>query len=71
MFLDLTMPELDGIGVLRTLREERLKSMVIVISADIQPESQKLVDSLGAIAFINKPLDPEKLQHVLKENGLI
>ena len=71
MFLDLTMPEMDGIEVLRKLREEKLKTVVIVISADIQPKSQELVASLGAIAFVKKPVNTEQLQGVLKEQGLL
>ena len=37
MFLDLTMPEMDGYQVLETLRKEDLNCLVIVCSADIQP----------------------------------
>lgn len=71
MFLDLTMPEMDGIDVLRKLKEENLKSIVFVISADIQPQSQDLAKSLGAAAFIKKPLDPESLLTELKAQGLV
>ena len=71
MFLDLTMPEMDGIEVLRKLKEENFKSLVIVISADIQPKSQELVESLGALAFIKKPIDSEELEKVLQDQGLI
>ncbi len=56
VFLDLTMPELDGIGVLEAIRAEAIDSFVIVISADIQPEMQKRVMELGALAFIQKPV---------------
>ena len=71
MFLDLTMPELDGIGVLEKIKEEHLKSIVFVISADIQPKSQELVKSLGAASFIKKPLDADTLLEKLKEQGLV
>ncbi|WP_027671852.1 response regulator [Rheinheimera baltica] len=71
LFLDLTMPELDGFGVLRYLHEHHAKTIVIVISADIQPEAKKLVDSLGAFRFLHKPLNPEQLSQVLFDVGLI
>ena len=32
LFLDLTMPEMDGFQLLEAMREERLKSFVFVIS---------------------------------------
>lgn len=70
VFLDLTMPELDGYGVLEAIKSEGLKCMVIVISADIQPEAHERVTSLGALEFIRKPINKEKLQLVLEKFGL-
>ncbi len=71
LFLDLTMPELDGFGVLRELHEHHAKTIVIVISADIQPEAQKIVDSLGAFRFLPKPLQADQLRQTLAELGLL
>lgn len=70
MFLDLTMPELDGYGVLETLQREGLNTFVIVVSADIQPIAQERVRKLGAIAFIKKPVDPNEVLKVLKQYGI-
>lgn len=71
MFLDLTMPEMDGYGVLEAIRNENLKSMTIVISGDIQPEAMARVKGLGAIEFIKKPVDQDKLKEVLETFGLL
>jgi DNA-binding NtrC family response regulator len=71
VFLDLTMPEVDGYEVLQKIREEGLKCLVIVISADIQPEARARVMKEGAIAFIKKPINGEKLMEVLRGYGLI
>jgi two-component system chemotaxis response regulator CheY len=71
VFLDLTMPELDGIGVLEVIKAEGIDCFVIVISADIQPEMKKRVMELGALAFIHKPVNEEKLHSILKQYGLI
>jgi len=70
MFLDLTMPEMDGYEVLETLRREDLNCLVIVVSADVQPKAQERVLGLGAIAFIKKPVDAQKVETVLREYGL-
>lgn len=70
MFLDLTMPVMDGYGVLETLQKEGLDSFVIVVSADIQPLAQERVKKLGAIAFIKKPVNPEAVLEVLKQYGV-
>ncbi len=71
LFLDLTMPELDGFGVLEAIRAEGLNTLPIVVSGDIQPESQRRVSSLGAVAFIKKPVDGDELVTVLDGYGLL
>jgi len=71
IFLDLTMPELDGYSVLEAIRQEGHKCMVIVISADIQPEALARVTALGALDFIKKPINSEKLADVLRKYGLL
>lgn len=71
MFLDLTMPELDGVGVLEAIKAEAIDCLVIVVSADIQPEMQKRVMELGALAFIQKPASAEKIADVMHKFGLI
>jgi len=71
MFLDLTMPVMDGYQVLEALQKEDLNSFVIVISADIQPIAQQRVKDLGAIAFVKKPVTSEVLEEVLKKYGVL
>ncbi|WP_291994470.1 response regulator [Candidatus Accumulibacter sp. ACC003] len=71
IFLDLTMPEMDGYQVLETLRHEDLNCLVIVVSADIQAAAQARVRAMGAIAFLKKPVDPVEVRAVLKEYGLV
>lgn len=71
VFLDLTMPEMDGYQVLERVRAEKHKSIVIVISGDIQPEARDRVMALGALEFIKKPINKEKLAEVLHRYGLL
>ncbi len=71
MFLDLTMPDLDGYQVLETLRKEGLNCLIIVVSADIQEGAQKRVLDMGAISFIRKPVTTEGLAEVLKQYGIV
>ncbi|CAG4901950.1 response regulator [Paraburkholderia gardini] len=70
MFLDLTMPDMTGFQVLEALQHEDLNTFVIVVSADVQPMAQARVRTLGAIAFVAKPVTPEALLPILKEYGL-
>lgn len=70
MFLDLTMPEMDGYQVLETLRREDMNCLVVVVTADVQEKARERVLDLGAIAFVKKPVDAQKIQAVLKEYGI-
>lgn len=71
VFLDLTMPEMDGYEVLELVKQEKHKAIVIVISGDIQPEARERVMKLGALEFIKKPINQEKLEEVLRTYGLL
>jgi CheY-like chemotaxis protein len=71
MFLDLTMPEMDGYEVLETLRREDMNCLVIVVSADVQERAQERIRELGAIAFIRKPVSTVGLADVLKQYGIL
>ncbi|WP_369600242.1 response regulator [Hahella sp. SMD15-11] len=71
MFLDLTMPEMDGFAVLEHLKAEEANVIVVVISADIQPEAQRRVKELGAAAFVRKPVREDVLQETLHTIGLV
>jgi CheY-like chemotaxis protein len=71
MFLDLTMPVMDGYQTLEVIRRDDLPIMVLVVSGDIQPEAQERVKKLGAIDFIKKPVDKARITAVLTEYGII
>lgn len=70
MFLDLTMPVLDGFGVLSQLQQAELDSFVVVVSADVQRGAVERAKQLGAAAFVEKPVKADKVLEILKEYGL-
>ena len=70
LLLDLNMPEMDGYQVLEEILKQDLPTLTIVISGDIQPEAHKRVIGLGALDFIQKPVNKEKLTEVLLSYGV-
>jgi two-component system chemotaxis response regulator CheY len=71
LFLDLQMPIMDGFEVLAELQKREHNTVVIVISADIQPKAVERVLALGALRFLQKPLNQQQLHQVLLEVGLL
>lgn len=55
VFLDLHMPVLDGVGVLRRLRELGLAPHVVLVSGATGPEVSEAL-ALGAEALVPKPI---------------
>ena len=66
ILLDLRMPELDGITVLKHIRRIDLKQPVIVLTGDRTPESERQVRTLGVSEFILKGSSLHSLGNDLK-----
>jgi len=65
LFLDLVMPNMDGIAVLKALKAQDSLLPVIVLTADIQETVRKECLELGAVSFMNKPPREEEVFHAL------
>jgi len=61
VLLDLALPELDGIGVLQSVRRMDAACPVIVMSAHDSPGSSTRALALGAAHFLAKPFDFDAL----------
>lgn len=62
IILDLAMPGLDGLGVLRTMAERGIERPVIVQTAQGGIESVVGAMRAGAFDFVVKPASPERLK---------
>lgn len=62
LLLDVMMPLVDGFGVLKQMREERLQVPVVMMSA-IRPDNQ--LDDQQVEAFLRKPFQLDTLLEVV------
>lgn len=60
VFLDLLMPKVNGIELIKLIREHDNNAKIIVLSADVQKNVREEVESYKIISFINKPFNEEK-----------
>jgi two-component system chemotaxis response regulator CheY len=64
VFVDLLMPGLNGIELIRMIKEYDSKANIFVITADVQRSIKEETEALGIKAFINKPFNEEKAKSV-------
>ncbi|MDD2888737.1 MAG: response regulator [Aliarcobacter sp.] len=67
VFMDLTMPTMDGFQALEKIKEFDKNAKVVIISADIQKLSIDKASQLGAFNFIKKPIDLAKMEQILNK----
>lgn len=71
MFLDLTMPVMDGFSVMKSLPVRDFTTTIIVLSADVQCTAMERSLALGADYFLPKPFDHKQLIELSQRLGLV
>ena len=67
MILDLKMPGIDGIEVLRRVKQTRPEIEVIILTGHGSQADRKTCLELGAFAYLQKPVDIDLLTETLKK----
>lgn len=67
MVLDLKMPGIDGIEVLRRVKREHPGVEVIILTGHGSEKEEKLAMELGAFAYLQKPVDIDVLSQKMQE----
>ncbi len=66
ILLDLNMPVLSGLDVLKAMKEKGITAKILVVTADIQDTTKQRCIECGAVDFINKPVDDDLLREKLQ-----
>ncbi|UCF02407.1 MAG: response regulator [Deltaproteobacteria bacterium] len=64
VLLDLKIPGVKGLELLRAVREKRPESMVVIITGYASIETAKETARLGAVAYLPKPFTPTEIRDV-------
>ena len=72
ILLDLKLPKVDGLEVLRRLKSDEQTKAIPVVVLTSSKEERDLVETyrLGANSYIAKPVDFERFVHAVSEVGL-
>ncbi len=71
ILLDLNLPKLSGVDFLKTIKEDPLAPVVMVISGQSDISTALETIRLGAIDYLEKPVPPEKLLASVKSGLLL
>lgn len=67
---DINMPGMNGLELLRIIKEKYPKVLVFILTAYGDEQSQKLAQTYGSDGFLNKPVDFNQLkQEILNLAG--
>ena len=67
MIIDLKMPGIDGLDVLRKVKQTRPEIEVIILTGKGSKADEAQCMKLGAFGFLQKPVDIEQLSNMLKK----
>ncbi len=65
--LDLIMSGMSGTDMLLQLKHMDPNARVVVVSADIQESTRRIVLQAGARVFLSKPVEPKDLREALAQ----
>lgn len=67
VILDLTMPDMNGLEVLEKLKQLDPRARVVINSADIQEYNKQKAVLLGALGFLNKPVQKDMICEMISQ----
>lgn len=72
MLLDLNLPKIDGLSVLKKLRGDERTKLIPVVILTSSKEDQDIIEgySLGANSYVRKPVDFNDFTEAIRQLGL-
>ncbi|MFH1771471.1 MAG: response regulator [Candidatus Omnitrophota bacterium] len=67
VFLDICMPDKDGLTVLKEMKKRNSRCKVIMLTARDDKKSQDNAKKYGAVDYITKPIDLEQLRRKINK----
>ena len=66
MFLDIKMPGLSGIDLLKAIRERQLTTEVVIVTALPQDRYEEMAREYGVYKYLRKPLDVDEIEGITR-----
>ncbi len=66
LFLDIKMPGMSGIEVLKVIRERQLGTEVVIVTALPQDSYEEMALEYGVYRYLRKPLDVDEIEGITR-----
>jgi YesN/AraC family two-component response regulator len=66
MFLDIKMPGINGLEVLKWIRDNGIPTEVVIVTALPQNRYEELAEQYGVYRYLRKPLDVDEVEGVTR-----
>jgi len=64
MFLDLKMPRINGLELLKNVAARKLATVIVVVTALPQEQYQEIARQYGVYKYLRKPLDVNEIENI-------
>ncbi len=66
LFLDIKMPGMSGLELLKEIRERRLDTKVVIVTALPQDHYEQKAMEYGVYRYLRKPLDVDEVEDIAR-----
>jgi DNA-binding NtrC family response regulator len=66
LFLDIKMPGINGLEVLQWMRENKVSTKVVIVTALPQDRNEEIARQYGVYRYLKKPFDVDEIEDIAK-----
>ncbi len=66
IFLDIKMPGMNGIEVLKRLRQDKVDAAVVIVTATTKAHYEEEAEELGITGYLRKPFEVDDVEDIAR-----
>jgi DNA-binding NtrC family response regulator len=66
LFLDIKMPGMNGLEILKWIQDQELATKVVIVTALPQDQYEEMAQQYGVYRYLRKPLDVDEVEDITR-----
>jgi len=66
LFLDIKMPGMNGLEILKWIQDKKLATKVVIVTALPQDQYEEMAQQYGVYRYLRKPLDVDEVEDITR-----